>query len=711
LLQQEAMECLRAARHNNYVSEFHIAFQAVAYAVSGSRLVVDMLGHLGPGGSYKLLKDWLVGLGGEPLSVPQGLILVAFDNEQRLLRNYLSRGNNRSRLDILTNVCCAVLNKDNTLQQKENLHPRNWTYPSASQVVANCVVTDVLSQKKFCELLFPYINSRIGALTAAGPNDEVEGLIKTLSNEKNFIQCPGCGQLYDKKKRNCNNEDCHVKNVRQAIAEASGVSRVSTEHQRVTRSNKRHVRVFEYGPEVTQGSQEKSLQLKVVQKVSESETVPSVQKAEVHMMEPCFVNPNSHQAVTVLLRQIGESSRVVQCGGKEREWLAIECDGAPYLLARTVIDRSRLAVNAEAKKAAGICDARAMTVSELRDELSSRGLARTGTSQELKDRLGQAVRADIESGKLVPPAPLDGEFDWVVLRSGALHWEMKLVQCAVDVLWSFTYQKFSETRGYTTERQQEWAKSCKDHHRSFDELSRFTDGSIDELLYPYVHSVNDPSPAGFFTWAEQYRGNHTFTLLLQLVVRCCFGVMVYRHGLRHNVIETRLLGRRCLTPLIHARNFPNYQLIDVWDESDLLAYPEEIASVFNIHSSLSRSGRGDAHQSLEAIIEELNQQIKTWLTGDEDSDLWRRIIRNLEKLQSLRRQVFLRLDLADPISHARTRPRYTAEVQQWRAALRPFLTGGTLPLKERPLQSMSGELYILIFFCNQNKCVCMCLPS
>ena len=60
-----------------------------------------------------MLKQWLLQLGGEPLKVPSGTILVTFDNEQRLLKNYLSRGSNRSRLDVLTNICCATTDGPN----------------------------------------------------------------------------------------------------------------------------------------------------------------------------------------------------------------------------------------------------------------------------------------------------------------------------------------------------------------------------------------------------------------------------------------------------------------------------------------------------------------------------------------------------------------------------------------------------------------------
>ena len=47
-----AVEHMYCARNPTYVSELSIAAMSVAYAVCNSRLVVDMLGRIGPGGSY-----------------------------------------------------------------------------------------------------------------------------------------------------------------------------------------------------------------------------------------------------------------------------------------------------------------------------------------------------------------------------------------------------------------------------------------------------------------------------------------------------------------------------------------------------------------------------------------------------------------------------------------------------------------------------------
>ena len=82
----------------------------------------------------------------------------------------------------------------------------------------------------------------------------------------------------------------------------------------------------------------------------------------------------------------------------------------------------------------------------------------------MKERLQLSVQSDIDSGRVIVPQRPRAEFDWVVLRSGSLHWEMKLVQSCIEVLWPFVNKGFVYSQGYTCERQQERAKSGKDHH-------------------------------------------------------------------------------------------------------------------------------------------------------------------------------------------------------------------------------------------------------
>ena len=56
--------------------------QSICYSIAGSRTVMDLMGHLGAGVSYSLLKSWLSDIGGEELVVPFGFANAAFGNDQ-----------------------------------------------------------------------------------------------------------------------------------------------------------------------------------------------------------------------------------------------------------------------------------------------------------------------------------------------------------------------------------------------------------------------------------------------------------------------------------------------------------------------------------------------------------------------------------------------------------------------------------------------------
>ena len=379
-----------------------------------------------------------------------------------------------------------------------------------------------------------------------------------------------------------------VGNVRAAIAKDQGVDVISTEHVRAARVSQRagksvvySIKESESGPALQRRSS--------LLKSSTSCDGASLPCAEVVPVEPFFVNPNSHEAVRRLLRHIGRECGIKSMGGSDREWVVVACDGLPYNLMRTVMLESRRQQQRQALINVGIPNLASMRKVELKNECMQRGLSQQGSVADLKQRLQVHVAEQLQSRAITLPSPQEGEFDWVVCQSGGLHWEMKLAQSAVDVLWAFVYEAFAKSQGYTTPKQLAWAKSCKDHHRTFDEMSRFTDGVLDELLRPYVLFDSTPTPAGFYEWAKRYTGNLTFTWLLHMVTRYCYGLFMFRRGMRHNNMALLLEARRLLTPIIHARNHPGYQVIELYEESDRLALPDLLRDLLDKCSMLTRS--------------------------------------------------------------------------------------------------------------------------
>ena len=50
--------------------------------------------HILSSGSFSKFIKWQESLAGEPQTLPNGLVFLAFDNEQKGQKNYLNRGDN-----------------------------------------------------------------------------------------------------------------------------------------------------------------------------------------------------------------------------------------------------------------------------------------------------------------------------------------------------------------------------------------------------------------------------------------------------------------------------------------------------------------------------------------------------------------------------------------------------------------------------------------
>ena len=169
-----------------------------------------------------------------------------------------------------------------------------------------------------------------------------------------------------------------------------------------------------------------------------------------------------------------------------------------------------------------------------------------GNMSTLRERLRQFLDDLVEKGELTPQKTfLMGKFDWVLPISGGLHWEMNIIQCIVKSMWPFAYKEFAISQGYTSPKQLDWAFKAKDHHRTYDELSRFTDGCFDELsVRPYVYSPRNlaathtrPSAEGFFVCCKQFTDNHTYSWLLrEQCTQYCFPLVMFRRGAWHKSI-------------------------------------------------------------------------------------------------------------------------------------------------------------------------------
>ena len=69
-------------RHKRLVLPLIFKQNLLTYSLSNSKLLLNFNRRTGAGGSYTYLKNWLCDQAGEELTVPEGVVRIAFDNEQ-----------------------------------------------------------------------------------------------------------------------------------------------------------------------------------------------------------------------------------------------------------------------------------------------------------------------------------------------------------------------------------------------------------------------------------------------------------------------------------------------------------------------------------------------------------------------------------------------------------------------------------------------------
>ena len=262
------------------------------------------------------------------------------------------------------------------------------------------------------------------------------------------------------------------------------------------------------------------------------------------------------------MTHIGRCASVTSYGGSKREWLSLTCDGVPYMLMRKVMQEATFAAMKEKLGTLGWIDTSKMLVKDLKAVLKLKKLPVSGLKADLIARIDSDINRPLLDSPLVKSilGEVAGEFDWVVPCIGGLHQEFKICRAFVDVNWDVCYHAFALSQGYHGDRQLAYVKSGKDHHKTFDDISRYIDGITDELLYQYCVATGptwaSPSVAGFLEWVKSVKKNATIQFLFQQCCQFGIGIMIYRHGIRHNDANLSILGWRMCSPLTHCRNHP-----------------------------------------------------------------------------------------------------------------------------------------------------------
>ncbi|XP_070541428.1 uncharacterized protein [Ptychodera flava] len=397
--------------------------------------------------------------------------------------------------------------------------------------------------------------------------------------------------------------------------------------------------------------------------------------------EPIFVNPNSYETVTEVLRAIGKAANVSQDASEEssnaRKWLKITMDGLPYSLARNIISETFICT---------VCN----------------------ESVYGQDKLDSHFK---KTHPFCPMPRLKTEFGWVVLSAGKLHVEMNMVRHFFSLNWEVFMGDLAHEMGFISEKAQQYAMSGGDHHIAWQLLDVAIQGNIRELMVPYVRQkmkANEMMSVNDFILFAATATNPNYTYLFEQTYRYAGAILVYRMGVRLNRADLIKASSAVFAPMWSKSRDSKYQLIDKFDRLDRAMMPPELARFMEQTESISTTGNPTNGEDMDARLEEINKSSKRWAVGAMFASEWRRTFRNLDNLGLLRKKTMELIQYSDDTretSH-QSRKKKNNEVTAWRVKLRKerYLT---TPLDQNQHKSVSGneldpELVSFTSTCSKN---------
>lgn len=78
------------------------------------------------------------------------------------------------------------------------------------------------------------------------------------------------------------------------------------------------------------------------------------------------------------------------------------------------------------------------------------------------------------------------EYGWLLLRPGGGHYEMNMVKSFFELVWPIFMMDLAKLMGFSSNRALDYCRKAQDHHKSWQLLEIFMEGTSDELLLPYI---------------------------------------------------------------------------------------------------------------------------------------------------------------------------------------------------------------------------------
>ncbi|KAF0562000.1 hypothetical protein F8M41_014591 [Gigaspora margarita] len=193
------------------------------------------------------------------------------------------------------------------------------------------------------------------------------------------------------------------------------------------------------------------------------------------------------------------------------------------------------------------------------------------------------------------------------------------------------------------------------------------------MLHTYVE-LNCKIDLKCFAISQGYKLKISLPILKNVLITIRHGILFtffylqaiinYQKAIRTNNPFLKRATKRTFSPIWSGRHHPIYHLIEVANEVQLMQLYPEVHNIVENNSVISRSGICNQHQELDAIIEEINKNLKVLIPSVPQYHYWKIAARNCKKFVKLRNNLFKIIGYNNQSSEPRTRPEATIECQR-----------------------------------------------
>ncbi|CAG2237735.1 unnamed protein product [Mytilus edulis] len=317
------VEQIYALRYQKLVAPISFLLSLNIYSKTSSRAVVDLVSKTSPSGTYNTLQKWISKSGTSAPPCPPGTVMAAFDNEQVVAYK-------RERLKSIR----AKQHEDGNQLEEHIMRDKETFVQGITEIrEQTCDEYEQLEKLHF-EQLHHFIQNAIDAVRYEHKMneeedsylDEIDKRTHEAERRKDILVCTLCNAENGKNKIVCDNckrrEGLKEARIKKKDTDTSGTNKKSMSKTEEIKISK------------TDDNQDS--------KYIRYQHVPSNHKGPTSttLGMPAFVNPNSNETVSLVLRHIGINMGIKRYGVKERSWAFVCCDGRPHSLYQKILEES-----------------------------------------------------------------------------------------------------------------------------------------------------------------------------------------------------------------------------------------------------------------------------------------------------------------------------------------------------------------------------------